>query len=68
MKALEKYLPKKPQDVTRVQALIDGGLHNKIKTYLDENDLGWNDLITALLTRLIDEIETKPERKQSGKV
>lgn len=54
-KSIRDYLPKK-QQITLVQARVATSVVGPVKEYMDKNDMGWSELITACLKKFMDEV------------
>lgn len=57
-KSIENYLPKKGE-VRPMQGNVDVGLYDQVDRYRKSKDLTWNELLTAMCQKLIDEIKGK---------
>jgi hypothetical protein len=53
-KPLKDYLPKKTE-VTLVQARIPKDLADRMKPFLNKNELSWSDFLIASVKKFIDE-------------
>lgn len=56
MKGYEKYLPERKGNKTvLIQAKIDEDLHAEAKALIDKEGWTWNETLTGLLAKLIDD-------------
>ncbi len=59
MSKIDKYLPPKRGEIRSIQGNVQVELFDAADKYRKEHDLTWNELVTALLLRLVDENKRK---------
>lgn len=57
MKILNELKKTKPPKVKMIHGRISDDLYEKLRPYLDKNNLSWNEVIQASLTALYEEIK-----------
>lgn len=57
-KPYESYFPK-PKETRLVQASIDAETADRVKAFLDKENLSWKDFLTGLMQKFLDDQKRK---------
>lgn len=61
-KNIRDYLPRKTTELQPVQARLPKDLVDQVKAIMDREDLTWGEVLTACLTKFIEEMPNKTRK------